>query len=193
VIAVTAEPQPYRIYKLLIEDETWRSVSESVIPFKALSLPRNFASRAEFLDFWKDLEAKSARSYALKRIARKSFTSHELEKDLLQKLISVETVHRIVGDFKNSGLIDDQGWLEAFILKEQRRGISPRLLAEKLKFKGLPADLIRDALQKFYPETLEVISALIKKKQKTKDRPKLIAYLARKGFSLPNIYTALDR
>ena len=107
--------------------------------------------------------------------------------------IEMETARAISAEFVEKGLIDDADWLQGFILREKRRGASPRAVAEKLKFKGLAAPSIQESIKKIYPSAEEVLSLLIKKKQKGRERPQLIAYLARKGFSLPDIYNALRR
>jgi regulatory protein len=112
---------------------------------------------------------------------------------LTRKGVSEKIANRVLERLVQKGYVDDEKfarfWLEN---RNQRKGISHRKLEAELRAKGVTSDIIADAMQK-YPrdEKSELLKIIEKKSKKYDDENKLIAYLARQGFSYDAIKDAL--
>lgn len=144
-------------------------------------------------------EYRKAKTFAWKRLARKSQPAIEMRKHLQDRDYSESIIERVIQECQSSGYIDDQAWLDAFVKRESSRNQSPRAIAYKLQQKGIDKELIQETIARLCGEESRVrsIRALIAKKSKSLDlkdhsqRDKLIASLLRKGFNLSEILEVL--
>jgi regulatory protein len=108
-------------------------------------------------------------------------------------------VNRLIADrvyerLKEKGYLDDEKFTRYWVENRQtRKGISTRKLISELRAKGVDQTIIDQAIQNSpREEKSEILKVIDKKRNKYDDEQKLIAYLARQGFSYDLIRDALS-
>lgn len=122
------------------------------------------------------------------------------EKAMSQKLKSAgfhgEFVKKTIARLKELGLIDDFRFAQRFVERARENNFSEREIKEKAMLKGVPSDVLRDALGENETDEVERIKALLsgryaKKLSDSESVEKVIAALLRKGFNFSDIRTAV--
>ena len=113
--------------------------------------------------------------------------------------IDDEMIDLVITRLESQNIINDLSFARYYIENRNRsKGISRRKLLQELKQKGISDDVISEAfISDITGEVLrdeaEEIQKMVKKQlKKTTDRNKIIAHLARQGFSYDLIKTTLD-
>ena len=125
------------------------------------------------------------------------------EKELLEKLkksgFSEEVCQDAVGYVKSFGYVDDERYAGHYVKSFETRR-SRRRIESDLMRKGIPGELIREAIEEIDDgEQKKLIDELARKKLKTlnkeepKSRRRLASYLAGKGFSMSEILPVLRK
>ena len=111
-----------------------------------------------------------------------------------------EMIQEVVSRLESQNYINDQDFARYFIEnRHQNKGISTKRLIQELKIKGIDNDIIEQAMfdqgtgNLFRDEEVEIEKMIKKQLRKTSDRQKIIAYLARQGFSYDLIKAKLDQ
>lgn len=114
--------------------------------------------------------------------------------------ITSEMIQEVVSRLESQKYINDQDFARYFIEnRHQNKGISTKRLIQELKIKGIDNDIIEQAIfdqgtgNFLRDEEVEIEKMIKKQLRKTSDRQKIIAYLARQGFSYDLIKTKLDQ
>ena len=114
--------------------------------------------------------------------------------------ITSEMIQEVVSRLELQNYINDQDFARYFIEnRHQNKGISTKRLIQELKIKGIDNDIIEQAMfdqgtgNLFRDEEVEIEKMIKKQLRKTSDRQKIIAYLARQGFSYDLIKAKLDQ
>ena len=114
--------------------------------------------------------------------------------------ISVEMIQEVVSRLESQNYINDQEFARYFVEnRHQNKGISTKRLIQELKTKGISDENIEHAMfnsetGSFLRDEEAELEKMIKKQlRKTLDRQKIIAYLARQGFSYDLIKSKLDQ
>ena len=114
--------------------------------------------------------------------------------------ITSEMIQEVVSRLESQNYINDQDFARYFIEnRHQNKGISTKRLIQELKIKGVDNDIIEQAMfdqdtgNLFREEEVEIEKMIKKQLRKTSDRQKIIAYLARQGFSYDLIKTKLNQ
>ncbi len=114
--------------------------------------------------------------------------------------ITSEMIQEVVSRLESQNYINDQDFTRYFIEnRHQNKGISTKRLIQELKIKGIDNDIIEQAMfdqdtgNLFREEEVEIEKMIKKQLRKTSDRQKIIAYLARQGFSYDLIKAKLDQ
>ena len=114
--------------------------------------------------------------------------------------ITSEMIQEVVSRLESQNYINDQDFARYFIEnRHQNKGISTKRLIQELKIKGIDSDIIEQAIfdqgtgNFLRDEEVEIEKMIKKQLRKTSDRQKIIAYLARQGFSYDLIKTKLDQ
>lgn len=123
-------------------------------------------------------------------------SSRELKDYLRRKEASDELIERLVADFQKHKYQDDRQftiwWVEQRRTGKQR---SARFIASELGAKGVDRDIISDILAENDTKDIDSLRILVAKKRKSvrfaSDEQKLIAYLARQGYSFSLIKDVL--
>lgn len=114
--------------------------------------------------------------------------------------ITSEMIQEVVSRLESQNCINDQDFARYFIEnRHQNKGISTKRLIQELKIKGIDSDIIEQAMfdqgtgNLLRDEEVEIEKMVKKQLKKTSDRQKIIAYLARQGFSYDLIKAKLDQ
>lgn len=114
--------------------------------------------------------------------------------------ITSEMIQEVVSRLESQKYINDQDFARYFIEnRHQNKGISTKRLIQELKIKGIDSDIIEQVMfdqgtgNFLRDEEVEIEKMIKKQLRKTSDRQKIIAYLARQGFSYDLIKTKLDQ
>ena len=114
--------------------------------------------------------------------------------------ITSEMIQEVVSRLESQNYINDQDFARYFIEnRHQNKGISTKRLIQELKIKGIDSDIIEQAIfdqgtgNFLRDEEVEIEKMIKKQLRKTSDRQKIIAYLARQGFSYDLIKSKLDQ
>lgn len=172
------------------EGEIWRCVYKPLF-VSGLRKISGDLSWKEFLEQFAALEQKIARRYAIWLLSRRSYLSSDLTAKLMAKGISESVALDVVSFCTAKGYVNDSQEITRLIAKEQRKGLAARAIYFKLKSKkGIDEHLIRQLLGQSSSLDQGVLKKWIDKYGKKMDRndrtakPKLIAKLCRRGFSL---------
>lgn len=130
-----------------------------------------------------------------KKLARRSYSSHELKAELLKQLVPQELIDNVMSEVISAGYINDNDYLESFIRVSQLKKLGPERIIQKLMHKGFKRETIASKLQLHdsKEERITRIKKLLETSYKTKDltifkeKQKVIASLIRKGFSFEDI------
>ncbi|OLT27456.1 recombination regulator RecX [Nocardiopsis sp. CNR-923] len=138
-----------------------------------------------------DPEAR-ARALCLRMLTHSPRTRAQLERALLRREFSEETVASVLGAFGDAGLIDDAAFANAWVTSRHHgRGLSRRALARELRTRGVEEDTVRDAVAHLSDEDeVEAARDLARRRldmSRGKDPDtrirRALGVLARKGYS----------
>lgn len=146
-----------------------------------------------------DLLAKRAKRRALYLLERKGRTSRELHEKLIDGGFGSEASRQAVQYAMSFGYVNDREYIRSYILGRMNRK-SKKEITYALRLKKLPDDMISDVMQEVLGEDSEydAVRRLLEKKryaqvcEDEQKKVKIMAYLARKGFSYDTIRKACD-
>lgn len=185
------------ILTICIDGDPWRDIHTAVYGRQP-----KFPECAS-LDQWKlifeEIEYKKGKFYLLRRLSAQNYHSLQLTKLMTDRLIHPKTVHKLIHECQNWGVLDDQGWIESFIRLQRKRHGLPIILA-KLKMKGFTQDILEQIQEEFKDadSDKEAISKLLATKYRSKDltqftvKQKVIASLLRRGYSYDSIKDVIN-
>lgn len=109
--------------------------------------------------------------------------------------VSKELTERVFERLQQKGYVDDQKFADFWVEnRNQRKGSSLRKLAAELAAKGVDRTIVDQVLADTdRTDKSELQKIIVKKRSKYSDDQKLIAYLARQGFSYDDIKEALNQ
>lgn len=186
----------FGVLSISIDEEPWRDIHQ-VIYGRQPRFPKCETEEA-LIEYLQKKEYEGARQYALKRLAKYNQPSSQLKKALKEKLVSNQTLEKVIAECKNMGFLNDNEWLMNFIRQEILRGTGPQQIIRKLLSKGIDFDSSQKAVENMLSDETQdqQIAKLLSTRYRTrnledyKERSKVIAALLRKGFSLDSIHQA---
>lgn len=193
------QKDPYGVFTILLDEEPWRDIHQSVFG-KYPKFPKEINSKEEWITLFKQKEYSLVKQFVFRKLAKKSYYSEELIQKLKDNLVSTYSTNLILDECRNAGYINDDQWVEDYIRSCKNRKIGPRNIANKLREKGVPTEIIEEKLSQ-NDDTIsqkEAIIGLINTKYRLKnlsdfkEKNKVIASLMRKGFNFDEIKAALD-
>jgi regulatory protein len=136
---------------------------------------------------------------AVRWLARRPRSEHEVKRRLIEHGCQEASAARLIERLKQTGLLDDMAFARAWI--EDRMAFRPRsafALRRELKTKGLPAEVIQDALDGLDDEAAlqaAAYRAARRYQHLSQDlfRQRMVGYLQRRGFQYPAICSVIDR
>jgi len=151
-------------------------------------------TEAEVADWQAQAGSSKAYNQALRYIGLRSRSRREVETYLKRKDYDGETIAGAIGRLEALGLINDIEFAAAWV--RERRLLRPRSL-KALRFELMKLGVGKDAIEAAVGEPADEAGAAhelaLKKQRQYPDEQKLMAYLARQGFSYDNIKQALAR
>ncbi len=196
---VAIEPHPSKKDRLVITfaGDLWREVDRSLFQKHQEALKASLNSE-ELEKAFKALERQQTRLYALRRISQQAISERTLIRALQLRLIAPETIEAVLVDFRQKGYLNDTEWARQYAASLQRKRMGPRAIAQKLAIKGIPKETIQAVLGSEEGQE-EAILALLETRYRSRDlkdpkeRQKVIASLARRGFEFEAILAAFTK
>lgn len=127
------------------------------------------------------------REKVLRKLGRKSYSSYEL---IFKLKSEIPEIKEITQEFIQKGYLNDQEWLARFVEEEERKGRSPLAAAARLRSKGVPREVIEEAVGALDSDKA-IREAAAKHLRRGSDKKKTMAALARLGFSWDAIHRIL--
>ncbi|MBC7868629.1 RecX family transcriptional regulator [Candidatus Saccharibacteria bacterium] len=111
----------------------------------------------------------------------------------LKEGVSVEITMRVFDRLAEKGYINDQAFARSWIENRSlKKGVSKRKLSAELSAKGIDRSITEQLLgETERTDADELQKIILKKRSRYPDEQKLIAYLARQGFSYDDIKSVL--
>jgi regulatory protein len=165
---------------------------------------RSFSSRVNAESDARPRPRESAHSYALKLLAMRGYSTRDLRRKLERRDYSPDESAQTVESLMRSGLLDDARFAEQYARSRMvNDSASPRRVVQLLSRYGIPRALAEQAVTRVIEtEQLEPSAsaeALARKKavslkglEPAVARRRLFAYLARRGFDLEHIRSAVS-
>ena len=193
-------PHEFRkdVYHLSVNDVFFREIHVSI-----------FGKRPKFSFFgdsniekqFFDKEVERAKLFVLRRLSKRSYSTYEIRKQLKERFVSDKAIDCVVSDCLRLGYLDDHQWVEQFIDAQKLKKIGPKSIAFKLIQKGVPESFFSSYLESRLSkeQQLSSIFRLIEVRYRSRDfddyqkRQKVVAALARKGYSYDLIQEAIER
>ena len=188
-------------WEIVVDGEIWREVHRTIFGKnpKFPASPENLGEQ-NLQSLFDAYEYRRAKGYALWRLSAQSYHSDQLAKSLQERLVQSHTVARVIQEFRDLAVFDDDAWLQSFLRTQQKR-FGKRAIIAKLYAKGISAENIQKLsleMNAIDPgEELRAIQHLLntcyrsKDLRQLKERQKVFASLARKGYRIDQIQSAI--
>ena len=141
---------------------------------------------------------QAAKKYLFGALSKESLCTPQIRQRLKRREVSEEIREQLIEEMIRLGFVDDRAWVEAFVRRQQGRRDGPSMIKMKLRAKGIDSELINEFVSRDDEMLTHQIVGLLKTRYRKydlsdfKERQKAIAALARKGFDLEAIRSALE-
>jgi len=132
---------------------------------------------------------------AVDLISRRLRSEKEIRDYAWRKQWSKENLGKVIARLHERGYLNDEKFAESFVRSRANlRNFSKRKMKMELMKKGIKSDIIEKVLNESedFDENQALKNLITKKRGHYETEQKLIAYLARQGFSYDKIKMALD-
>jgi SOS response regulatory protein OraA/RecX len=195
-----ADPDQKGIFIIFVNGEEWRKIHSSIFETK-FCIPLEHQVLSDLEDWFQQAELRGAKKIILAKLAFKNYSSTELRTVLTRLIVSESSINIVLKECETLGYLDDQDWIDRFIKRHCERKVGPRLIAAKLRAKGIKEEEITQAFQnnQLLSKEASQIAGLIERRYSKEDltnfhtRRKAFAALMRKGFHPHEILEALDK
>lgn len=148
--------------------------------------------------------ADDARSYALRLLGQRSYTTKDLERKLIGRQFERESVENTIARLTESGLLDDAKFAVNFARVKLHGSASSRRIRQMLARKGISQTVAQAAIERAIAEegidTSITLEKVARKKFASYDgldrivvRRRLTGFLARRGYDLDEIRAVVAR
>ena len=140
----------------------------------------------------------SAKSIAVKLLARREHSVQEIRQKLRQREFEDQEIDQTVIELQQGGWLSDERFTEAYIRMRQARGFGPVRIAIELRDRGIDDALVDQYLDPGAAAWLESLREQYDKKYAGRsiadynDKAKRIRFLQYRGFTLDAIHDVLD-
>lgn len=146
--------------------------------------------------------AESAYQYSLRLLTARDYSAARLRSKLAARGVSVEDQEAVLLRLQEGGWLNDRRYAERFAgaALAEGRFFGPRLRME-MRRRGFEATLVEDVLavvQEDLDENLEIrkvlesrAPGLVYSSASDREKRRIVAYLQRRGFSLPAIFKVM--
>lgn len=194
ITAITAQVKRQGRYSIFVDDKYSFSLSAEALLDAKLTVGLEL-EEAEVRRYKKLSADDKAYNLALAYVARRMRSEGELRDYFKRKKYEPELAEQLFGRLRAAGFVDDYAFATRWVENRRLlRATSTRRLRLELRQKHVADDTIQRVLTEDETDERLVLKELIAKKQtqsRYRDKQKLIAYLARQGFSYDDIKSAL--
>lgn len=148
----------------------------------------------ELIDIIKSVDESECQEYANSLVNQKLYTEKKLREKLYSKQFSSISINSVVDKLKGYGYIDDFLYAETYI-EELKNKYGVMKLKQKLYERGISREIIDKCLEDFENQGTALAVLKIKtrgQKPLKDDYPKLLRFLAQKGFQYDQAKNALN-
>jgi regulatory protein len=196
---ITAIKQQERLkgrYSVFVDDKYAFSLSADALLEERLATGQEIDEAQ--LKAYKKLSADDkAYGLALAYVVRRLRSRHELTDYFRRKGYDEALAAQILEKLERLGFVDDEKFAEAWVRNRRLlKSVSKRRLTQELRQKRIADDIIDEVLAEDETDEQAVLKELIARKRRQaryRDDQKLMAYLARQGFSYDDIKAAFQR
>ena len=181
-------------YNIYVDDKYSCSLDE--VQLASLNLKKNDEIDAEQLDQLKN-ESDFGKNYvrALDLVSRRPRSQREIRDYAFRKQWTKSNTERVIERLLERGYLDDAKFAEIFARSRANlRNYSTKRMKLELRKKGIASDIVDQVLtdSENFDENAALKNLIAKKRNRYDNEQKLIAYLARQGFSYDKIKSALS-
>lgn len=152
-------------------------------------------SQVKLTEAKRQSQVDKAYNLALAYVARRMRSEGELRDYFRRKDYEPELAEQLISRLTNLGFVDDLEFAKRWVENRRLlRSSSTKKLRLELRQKHIAAEIISAIFADSEEDELHALRSLVEKKRKQtryQDEQKLIAYLARQGFSYSDIKAAL--
>ncbi|MBA2726860.1 MAG: regulatory protein RecX [Parachlamydiaceae bacterium] len=196
-VSITTGKRP-ELINLFLDGEEWKGGHLSILGRRP-QIEGN--DQLECEEKLKALEYKGARNFIIRRLAKRNYFSGELKTALSKRLVSTSTITKVVNEFVEMGYLNDREWVESTVRCLQRQKYGAKAIGMKLRAKGVPEGLANEAISSqcdkvSQRENIQRLLATRYRSRKLtdpKEKQKVVAALARKGYSFEEIFDELRK
>ncbi len=131
----------------------------------------------------------NVREYALLLLKFRPRSRKELYSRLRRKGYSEEEIEKALQWLEESGFIDEMDMAIDYVRAGVERGWSRMRIIKGLRERGIPSDIVEEALRHYDEER---VVDVLREKLKGKDRESMIKFLKNRGFSWEMIRRVLS-
>ncbi len=135
-------------------------------------------------------EREKAKQYALRLLAARSYSSHQLRAKMLVRGYSEAIVSEWIEWLQRVDLLHDDLVLDSAIQRELKKGYGPKAIVWKLRQKNFPQEAIVEALSRIAPPNVQKETIRAWAGRKCDSRRAASALIAR-GFDSSLVFDAL--
>jgi len=193
---ITQQVRDKARFSVFVDRKYAFSLSDSQIRQSGLAIGQELSK--DDLVHWKtESQEGKALDRTLRGLAIRARSQWELADYLKRKGVHPDLAAKITEQIKAFGYLDDRAFAESWVQNRRLlKSVSKRRLRQELLQKHVDADIIETVLAQDETSDQQVLDELIEKKSRQSryhDEAKLLAYLARQGFSYGDIKDALAR
>lgn len=182
-------------YNVFVDGKYSFSLDE--VQLAALALRKNMEIDEQQLDQLKS-ESSFGKNYirALDLVSRRPRSQREIRDYAFRKQWTKANTDRVIERLLERGYLDDAKFAEIFVRSRANlRNYSTRRMKLELQKKGVSSDIIDQVLSESddFDENVALKNLIAKKQNRYDDEQKLIAYLARQGFTYDAIRSAINQ
>lgn len=109
-------------------------------------------------------DTATARASALRLLARREHSVHELTGKLLIRQFNQDLVDEVVQQLQAEGLVSDARFAEAYVHARYNRGFGPARIRRELQERGIADSLASDSLEAYRERWMESIEQVRRKR-----------------------------
>jgi regulatory protein len=195
---ITAIKQQERLkgrYSIFVDDKYAFSLSADALLEERLTIGQEI-DEAQLKTYKKLSADDKAYGLALAYVVRRLRSRHELTDYFRRKGYDEALAAQIMEKLERLGFVDDSKFAEAWVRNRRLlKAVSKRRLTQELRQKRIADDIIDEVLAEDETDEQAVLRELVARKRRQtryRDDQKLMAYLARQGFSYDDIKAALQ-
>lgn len=141
---------------------------------------------------------KSIRSIVMNWLARRDYSRHEIAVKLSSKGYEQSAIDTLLTELSQSGLINEERFVENFIRWRRNKGYGPLRISMELRRRGLPDEMIAEHLQITDNAWSLEAQTVWRKRFKSnhlnnmKEKAKQQRFLQQRGFTREQINSVFD-